>query len=277
MLVVCSGFFLIYLVEEVAETFLGGHHETETLHRTMSVRRSSRKEEKVTPDYGSVNKAAEVSQSSRSDDMESPEPLVVRSMETSSSLREFFTILALSVHAVFEGLAVGLEESKEDVWKLFTAIACHKFIIAFCVCLDMVQAGTRKFIFFSYLSIFSLVSAVGIAIGLIITEAGAGSVPEIVVATLQGIAAGTLLYVVMFEVLNRERMKEVSGLLQLVGVLLGYGVMLIIEIFGPHHEHGDHGHEHEAESFHKDHHDHHDHHGHDHHGHDHQEETFVGK
>ena len=47
-----------------------------------------------------------------------------------------------------------------------------------------------------------------------------------------GIAAGTLLYVVMFEVLNRERMKEVSGLLQLVGVLLGFGVMLLIEIFG---------------------------------------------
>ena len=152
----------------------------------------------------------------------------------------------------------------------------------------MVQAGTRKFIFFSYLSIFSLVSAVGIAIGLIITEAGSGSVPEIVVATLQGltldltgkiftsswkcfagIAAGTLLYVVMFEVLNRERMKEVSGLLQLVGVLLGFGVMLLIEIFGkiykisksvrlriliivgPHHEHGDHDHEGEAEGFHQ--------------------------
>ena len=41
-----------------------------------------------------------------------------------------------------------------------------------------------------------------------------------------------MLYVVMFEVLNRERMKEVSGLLQLVGVLIGFGVMLIIEIFG---------------------------------------------
>ena len=41
-----------------------------------------------------------------------------------------------------------------------------------------------------------------------------------------------MLYVVMFEVLNRERMKEVSGLLQLVGVLLGFGVMLLIEIFG---------------------------------------------
>ena len=148
----------------------------------------------------------------------------------------------------------------------------------------MVQAGTRKFIFFSYLTIFSLISAIGIAIGLIITEAGSGTVPEIVVATLQGltsvkknafftleifvgIAAGTLLYVVMFEVLNRERMKEVSGLLQLVGVLLGFGVMLLIEIFGnsstvgpvglsifiivgPHHEHGDHDHGTEEESFH---------------------------
>ena len=41
-----------------------------------------------------------------------------------------------------------------------------------------------------------------------------------------------MLYVVMFEVLNRERMKEVSGLLQLVAVLIGFGVMLIIEIFG---------------------------------------------
>jgi len=282
MLVVCSGFFLIYLVEELAETLLGGHHETETLHRTMSVRRSSRKEERATTSYGAVNKVAEQSsRSSRSEDMESPDLLVTRTSESSSSLREFFTILALSVHAVFEGLAVGLEESKEDVWKLFTAIACHKFIIAFCVCLDMVQAGTRKFIFFSYLSIFSLVSAVGIAIGLIITEAGSGSVPEIVVATLQGIAAGTLLYVVMFEVLNRERMKEVSGLLQLVGVLLGFGVMLLIEIFGPHHEHGDHDHEGEAEGFHQDHHDHHDHdhHDHDHHDHHdhHDEEMFVTK
>merc|ERR1712038_231720 len=284
MLVVCSGFFLIYLVEELAETLLGGHHETETLHRTMSVRRSSRKEERERPaaSYGSINPGAELSTSSRSEDMESPDLLVSKTGEN-SSLREFFTILALSVHSVFEGLAVGLEESKEDVWKLFTAIACHKFIISFCVCQDMVQAGTRKFIFFSYLSIFSLISAVGIAIGIILSEAGSGTVPGIMVSTLQGIAAGTLLYVVMFEVLNRERMKEVSGLLQLVGVLFGFGVMLIIEIFGPHHEHGEHEHEHGAESFHKDQHDHHDHdhHDHDHHGHDHHdhndEELFVSK
>ena len=38
---------------------------------------------------------------------------------TKSSLRDFFTVLALSFHAVFEGLAIGLEEESKDVWLLF--------------------------------------------------------------------------------------------------------------------------------------------------------------
>ena len=36
-----------------------------------------------------------------------------------SALRDFFTVLALSFHAVFEGLAVGLENEAKDVWLLF--------------------------------------------------------------------------------------------------------------------------------------------------------------
>ena len=41
------------------------------------------------------------------------------SFYTKSSLRDFFTVLALSFHAVFEGLAVGLETDSKDVWLLF--------------------------------------------------------------------------------------------------------------------------------------------------------------
>ena len=69
---------------------------------------------------------------------------------------------------------------------LLSAIACHKFVISFCVSLEIVQTGTRKFIFFSYLSIFSLISGVGIGIGIIITEVGSSTVPEVVNSTLQG-------------------------------------------------------------------------------------------
>ena len=38
---------------------------------------------------------------------------------SSSSIRDFVTMLALSFHAVFEGLAIGLEPDTGDVWKLF--------------------------------------------------------------------------------------------------------------------------------------------------------------
>ena len=35
------------------------------------------------------------------------------------ALRDFFTVLALSFHAVFEGLAVGLEPDATAIWTLF--------------------------------------------------------------------------------------------------------------------------------------------------------------
>ena len=35
-------------------------------------------------------------------------------------IRYFLAVLALSIHAVFEGLAIGLTSHSEDVWILFT-------------------------------------------------------------------------------------------------------------------------------------------------------------
>ena len=46
------------------------------------------------------------------------------------------------------------------------------------------------------------------------------------------LAGGTLLYVVMFEVLQREKEKDVSGALQLVGILLGFSFMTMLQTLG---------------------------------------------
>ena len=50
-----------------------------------------------------------------------------------SSLRGLLAMVALSVHSLFEGMAVGLEETSAGVWQLFLAIAIHSTAIAFCV------------------------------------------------------------------------------------------------------------------------------------------------
>lgn len=54
-------------------------------------------------------------------------------------------------------------------------------------------------------------------------------------ATLQGLAAGTILYVTFFEVLDRERKKDTApGLLKLLFTIIGFGFMATLEIFGIH-------------------------------------------
>ena len=50
---------------------------------------------------------------------------------------------------------------------------------------------------------------------------------------LQALAGGTLLYVVVFEVLQREKSKEkVPGLLQLLCVIVGFSALMMVEILG---------------------------------------------
>lgn len=52
-------------------------------------------------------------------------------------------------------------------------------------------------------------------------------------ATLQGLAAGTILYVTFFEVLDRERKKDTApGLLKLLLTMIGFFFMVMLEIFG---------------------------------------------
>ena len=89
---------------------------------------------------------------------------------TMTALRDFFTILALSFHAVFEGLAVGLEDSIEGVWTLFAAVATHKYVIAFCVGIELVSVGTPLAFFLTYIIVFAVMTPVGIGIGLAVSE-----------------------------------------------------------------------------------------------------------
>lgn len=137
-----------------------------------------------------------------------------------SSLRGLLIVLALSVHELFEGLAVGLEGSAANVWYLFGAVAAHKLVLAFCVGVELIVARTQKWLALVYVFTFSVVSPLGIGIGILVSGGESGTT-SIVSSILQGLASGTLLYVVFFEILQKDK----AGLLQLVAVLFGFGLM----------------------------------------------------
>ena len=62
-----------------------------------------------------------------------------------ATLRGFLVILALSLHAVFEGIALGLTATESSVWYLFFAVASHKFVISFCIGMQFVSSGKSPF------------------------------------------------------------------------------------------------------------------------------------
>lgn len=136
-----------------------------------------------------------------------------------SSLRGLLVVLALSVHELFEGLAVGLESAPSKVWYMMGAVAAHKLVLAFCVGVELMVTRTKRCLAITYILTFAAVSPIGIGIGILVS--GESGYSNVTAAILQGLASGTLLYVVFFEILSKDR----SGLARYTAVLVGFFVM----------------------------------------------------
>jgi zinc transporter 1/2/3 len=139
-----------------------------------------------------------------------------------SPLRASLFVLALSLHMIFEALAVGLQETELQVWSLLLAISLHKCIVAFSVGLEMrliLETGCKMA---AFLLVFSVISSIGVLIGMFITEGGTGQ--SLTIGLLQSLATGTFFYVTFFEILQRE-FSHCHSIIKLFLCLLGYSVI----------------------------------------------------
>jgi zinc transporter ZupT len=175
-----------------------------------------------------------------------------------TSLRSFLMVLALSIHSIFEGMAIGLEETEAGVWKLFLAVSIHATAIAFCIGTEMISSGTKKSQIVMYMVVLSIVTPIGVLIGIIVTvhmEQASGE-HVLVIGMLQGLAGGTLLYITFFEVLARDKLSKygMSGLVGALAVIVGFTLMAAMEAgagghsHGGHREHAGHAHIHHNEA-----------------------------
>jgi len=161
-----------------------------------------------------------------------------------TSLRSFLMVLALSIHSIFEGMAIGLEETQTGVWKLFLAVSIHATAILFCIGTEMIAINTTRCRIVMYMVVLSVVTPIGVLIGIIVTihmDQASGE-QILIIGVLQGLAGGTLLYITFFEVLARDKLSKygMSGLLGALAVMLGFMVMAGMEAGHGGHSHGGH-------------------------------------
>lgn len=257
----CAGFFIIYLVEELVHVYLH-RHERKMKEAKLNeldaaggaiIRGTHARESIIMRKKNSEVRSGSISTADLiSNDLENQKrgipvvandavvvssqhphdhhvhhhiPQVEADGKIVSSIRGLLIVLALSVHELFEGLAVGLEGTTATVWYMFGAVAAHKFVIAFCVGVELIVARTSFWLAIGYIFIYSVVSPLGIGIGIFLSNGSNADDMEVISVVLQGLASGTLLYVIFFEVLSKDR----SGLWQYLAVFIGFFFMFGIQ------------------------------------------------
>lgn len=149
-----------------------------------------------------------------------------------SSLRSIILLIALSFHSVFEGLAIGLQESNESLISIFVAVIVHKAVMAFSLGLNIAGSDLSAKSFIISNIIFSASSPLGLGIGIAISDLPDSLPQNICNGVLQGMAGGTFLYITFFEVLPHELNSPSNRLWKVLFVVLGFscicGLLFIV-------------------------------------------------
>ncbi|KRZ28304.1 Uncharacterized protein T4C_5328 [Trichinella pseudospiralis] len=144
-----------------------------------------------------------------------------------SALRALLMLLTLSTHALFEGLALGLVNDSTQAVQIFTALSIHKSLVGFSLGLRLVSFSSLSnlIIVLSCLA-FSATGCLGGLIGLILSETLRSKMAKIITGALQGVACGTFLYIVTFEILPHELNAAIQCTpLKLFSFILGLGTI----------------------------------------------------
>ncbi|XP_056233561.1 zinc transporter ZIP3-like [Seriola aureovittata] len=142
-------------------------------------------------------------------------------------LRLASLVLALSAHSVFEGLALGLQEDGAKLGGLFLGVAVHETLAAVALGVSVAKASLGMKDAVKLGVTVSMMIPLGMVVGMGIESAQtlAGSVVSVV---LQGLAAGTFLFVTFFEILSRELDDKQDRLLKVLFLILGYAALAVL-------------------------------------------------
>lgn len=129
----------------------------------------------------------------------------------------FMLMIALSVHATFEGVACGLQTDFVNCMDIVIAIVVHKGAAASALGISLVKnfpddfRMVRQLIF-----LFAIATPVGVVIGMLCSNAG-----EEVDVIMSSLAGGTFIYIGCTEIIVHEFSKGGHKWLKMLAYLCG--------------------------------------------------------
>ncbi|KAE9548442.1 hypothetical protein FO519_008339, partial [Halicephalobus sp. NKZ332] len=252
----CLGFFLVYFLEEISlKIFSGDHHghfhggeSEESRGRTASVTDATTSFVNGIPrgsidEYGNEKyiavKTHEIVMDESVRYVTSEEPV------KGGVLKSITFAMAMSLHSVLEGFALGVQNDTTGIMTLFLSLIIHKGIEAFSVGLQITRTNSKRTcLAISTIIIYSLMTPIGSMLGVALFNMDIDEVIKMgVMVFLEGLAGGTFIYVTFFEVLAQERANDHSNLIQLAAIIAGFAVISGLQL-KEHMSGGGHGHGH---------------------------------
>ncbi|XP_054142669.1 zinc transporter ZIP1-like [Melozone crissalis] len=135
--------------------------------------------------------------------------------------------LALALHAVLEGLALGLREGDAAALRVLRVLLLHKGAVAFGLSLELLRSRLRPPAVASCLVLLALMSPLGVGVGTALA-AGAGPRQRLCRAVLEGLAAGTFPFVTFLEILPQELGVPRNRIPKVTLILAGFALVSAI-------------------------------------------------
>lgn len=228
----CCGFFFMYLVEQFMVRFINNHtheHPCDTSAGQLVV--CSAPADAQSNGLGSSGAPFDTSVGNLS-----TSAIASSSSPGASELYKFvrglLIVSAFGAHSIFDGVAIGSQESVEKVWTIFAAISCHKLIIAAVVGLELYAATLESHTWtLVHLTIFSIMSPIGIILVVVAQNSLHIDSNHPAMILLQSFATGTLLYIIFVEILQpkeEDRAHDKNKLAKSFSLIAGFALMLAV-------------------------------------------------
>src|SRR3990167_2759586 len=140
-----------------------------------------------------------------------------------SSAAPFILLVAMGVHATFEGLALGLRKEFKSFTGFLMAIVFHKWAEALAMGVSLYKGNVPKNKALLYLGAFSLLTPVGIIGGMIFSDAE----PKLK-SILLVVSSGTFVYIAIAEIISEEFSGSHKLWHKYLAFWLGAGIMISV-------------------------------------------------
>jgi len=232
--VLCFGFFLVFIIEQIILEYKegaqqneqgpirGGSINNEDEHAPLLGNGHNHEHNSRLRYSGAVTNTESLPRLNSVDEHDHDHSHIDGVFHQHSTMRSLILLMALSFHSVFEGLAIGLQQSLSQLMSLFLAVIAHKGVMAFSLGLTLAQANLTTKQFTMSVLIFSSASPAGMGIGILMSDLERTLSVDFADAILQTIAGGTFLYITFFEVLPHEFNQPDNRMLKCLFVLIGF-------------------------------------------------------